>query len=44
MRSIAEHYFHDARDFAARFDVPWENQTHKTGRIKSFVDLHMEDA
>lgn len=41
MRTIAEHYFHDAHDFAARFDVLWENQTHKTGRIKSYVDLHM---
>jgi hypothetical protein len=41
MRSISKHYFYDARDFAARFDVLWENQTHKTGRIKSFVDLHM---
>lgn len=41
MRSIAEHYFYDARDFVARFDVLWEHQTHKTGRIKSFVDLYM---
>lgn len=39
--SIAEHYHRDAVDFAARFDVLWENQTHKTGRIKTFVDLLM---
>ena len=39
--SIAEHYHRDAWDFASRFDVLWENQTHKTGRIKSFVDLLM---
>ena len=39
--SIAEHYTRDALDFAARFDILWENQLHKTGRIKSFVDLHM---
>lgn len=39
--SIAEDYWNDARDFATRFDVLWEDQTHKTGRIKSFVDLLM---
>lgn len=39
LHSIAEHYHRDALDFAARFDVLWESQTHKTGRIKSFVDL-----
>jgi hypothetical protein len=39
--SIAEHYFSDSRDFAARFDTLWEDQLHKTGRIKSFVDLVM---
>lgn len=39
--SIAEHYHRDAFDFASRFDVLWEDQTHKTGRIKSFVDLLM---
>ncbi|MCC4601920.1 hypothetical protein [Xanthomonas melonis] len=39
--SVADHYQKDARDFAARFDVLWENQLHKTGRIKSFVDLVM---
>lgn len=37
--SIAGHYHVDARDFAARFDLLWEHQLHKTGRIKSFVDL-----
>ena len=41
LHSIAEHYHQDARDFASRFDVLWESQTHKTGRIKSFVDLLM---
>jgi len=41
LHSIAEHYFHDAGDFADRFDVLWESQTRKTGRIKSFVDLLM---
>lgn len=39
--SVAEHYHHDASDFATRFDILWENQTHKTGRIKTFVDLLM---
>lgn len=39
--SVADHYFKDARDFAARFDTLWEDQLHKTGRIKSFVDLFM---
>lgn len=39
--SVAEHYHRDASDFAARFDILWESQTHKTGRIKSFVDLLM---
>ncbi len=39
--SIAEHYAQDARDFAERFDILWEKQLHKTGRIKSFVDLMM---
>ncbi len=41
LHSIAEHYAQDARDFAERFDVLWEKQLHKTGRIKSFVDLMM---
>ncbi len=39
--SVADHYHKDARDFAARFDTLWEDQLHKTGRIKSFVDLVM---
>jgi hypothetical protein len=39
--SLAEHYLTDARDFAARFDHLWETETHKTGRIKTFVDLLM---
>lgn len=39
--SVADHYYKDARDFAARFDTLWEDQLHKTGRIKSFVDLVM---
>ncbi|MCT8276525.1 hypothetical protein [Xanthomonas translucens] len=39
--SVAEFYHRDARDFASRFDVLWEDQLHKTGRIKSFVDLVM---
>ena len=41
LHSIAEHYAQDAQDFAERFDVLWEKQLHKTGRIKSFVDLMM---
>lgn len=41
LHSIAEHYHHDASDFFDRFDVLWESQTHKTGRIKTFVDLLM---
>jgi hypothetical protein len=39
--SVAEHYHRDAIDFAGRFDILWEIQTQKTGRIKSFVDLLM---
>lgn len=39
--SVAGFYYRDARDFAARFDTLWEDQLHKTGRIKSFVDLVM---
>ncbi|HEL4299253.1 TPA: hypothetical protein UM674_003242 [Stenotrophomonas maltophilia] len=39
--SIADFYHRDARDFASRFDTLWEDQLHKTGRIKSFVDLIM---
>lgn len=43
LRTIAKHYAIDARDFAARFDALWEDGRlmHKTGRIKSFVDLLM---
>lgn len=40
-RAIAEYYWHDARDFLARFNALWETETHKTGRIKTFVDLLM---
>lgn len=39
--SLANHYFEDARDFLSRFDKLWENELHKTGRIKSFLDLMM---
>lgn len=39
--SVAEFYHRDAQDFARRFDALWEDQLHKTGRIKSFVDLIM---
>lgn len=39
--SIAEYYWLDARDFLSRFDVLWEIEMHKTGRIKSFIDLLM---
>lgn len=39
--SVADFYHRDALDFAARFDFLWEAQLHKTGRIKSFVDLVM---
>lgn len=39
--AVADHYYKDASDFAARFDTLWEDQLHKTGRIKSFVDLVM---
>ena len=38
---IAENYLSDARDFQYRFDKLWESELHKTGRIKSFVDLLM---
>lgn len=40
-RSVAEYYWLDAMDFLARFNVLWEKETHKTGRIKTFVDLLM---
>jgi len=39
LHSIAGHYHQDALDFLGRFDLLWEEQLHKTGRIKSFVDL-----
>ena len=39
LHTIADHYQRDARDFLERFNVLWEAQLHKTGRIKSFVDL-----
>lgn len=41
LHSIAEHFHHDAFDFIDRFDALWESQTHKAGRIKTFVDLLM---
>lgn len=39
LHTIASHYEQDARDFLERFNLLWEAQLHKTGRIKSFVDL-----
>ena len=39
--SVANYFHTDARDFAKRFDILWASQLHKTGRIKSFVDLVM---
>lgn len=39
--SIAQYYWLDACDFLSRFDALWEVETHKTGRIKTFVDLLM---
>ncbi|AHB08387.1 hypothetical protein U875_09610 [Pandoraea pnomenusa 3kgm] len=41
LRSIAEHFAEDARDFVERFDLTWGPLTSKTARIKSFVDLMM---
>ena len=41
IRSLAQLYYLDARDYAERFDEMWERQTHKSGRIKSFIDLLM---
>lgn len=41
LHSIAEHYLRDGEDFSFRFDLLWEEALHKTGRIKSFVDLLM---
>lgn len=38
---MASYYWIDARDFLSRFNILWENETHKTGRIKTFVDLLM---
>ncbi len=40
-RSLAQDYLRDADDFAQRFDRLWEALLHKSGRIKSFVDLLM---
>jgi len=40
-RTLGEHYYADARDFASRFDRLWEMELHKSGRIKTFVDLLM---
>lgn len=39
LHTVADHYERDARDFLERFNLLWEAQLHKTGRIKSFVDL-----
>lgn len=39
LHTIADHYKRDASDFLERFDILWEAQLHKTGRIKSFVEL-----
>lgn len=40
-RTIANYYWLDAMDFLSRFNELWERETHKTGRIKTFVDLLM---
>lgn len=39
LHTIADHYKRDASDFLERFNILWERQLHKTGRIKSFVEL-----
>lgn len=39
LNTVARHYQRDAQDFLERFNILWEAQLHKTGRIKSFVDL-----
>jgi len=39
LHTIADHYKRDASDFLERFNILWEAQLHKTGRIKSFVEL-----
>lgn len=39
LHTVAKHYIRDAHDFLERFNILWEAQLHKTGRIKSFVDL-----
>lgn len=43
LHTLAEHFLSDARDFAIRFDVLWEDGRlmHKMGRTKTFVDLLM---
>lgn len=38
-RTVASHYHRDSRDYLQRFDIVREVQLHKTGRIKSFIDL-----
>ncbi|QZA82527.1 hypothetical protein [Deefgea piscis] len=40
-KTIAHNFWLDSRDFLARFDVLWEIETHKSGRVKTFVDLLM---
>ncbi len=39
LHTLVGHFATDARDFLERFDRLWEAMLHKTGRIKSFVDL-----
>lgn len=41
LHTIGEHYLHDSRDFAKRFDLLKAEDLTKTGRIKRFVDLYM---
>ena len=39
LHTIAGYYIKDADDYLQRFNRLWEAMLHKTGRIKSFVDL-----
>jgi hypothetical protein len=39
--NLAQHYLKDALDFKNRFDILWERELHKSGRMKSFIDLYM---
>lgn len=40
-KSVAQDYYLDALDLHSRFRAHWEEQTRKSSRVKSFIDLLM---